>query len=61
MEHRQLQYYFDLRHDGDTAPGSDPEGMELPDMKAVRSEALTSIREILGAALHPAWNPARAK
>jgi hypothetical protein len=46
-----MQYYFHVRHDGETAYDTDREGAEFPDVQAVHSEAITSIREILADAL----------
>ncbi|MFL6689183.1 MAG: DUF6894 family protein [Alphaproteobacteria bacterium] len=46
-----MQYHFNIRHDGQTAIDDDPQGAEFPDVQAARSEALTSIREILADAL----------
>jgi len=46
-----MQYYFHVRHNGDTASDTDPEGEEFPDMQAVRAEAHAAIREILSQSL----------
>ncbi|HEY1961906.1 MAG TPA: hypothetical protein VGG69_05780 [Rhizomicrobium sp.] len=47
-----MQYYFHIRHNGDTATDDDPEGAEFPDVEAARVEAVSSIREILADAIH---------
>jgi hypothetical protein len=46
-----MQYYFHVRHNGDTASDTDTEGEEFPDLQAVRAEACASIREILSQSL----------
>jgi hypothetical protein len=46
-----MQYYFDVRRDGQTNFDDDADGTELPDVQAAREEAVASIREILAEAL----------
>jgi hypothetical protein len=46
-----MQYYFHIRRDGQTIIDDDAEGTEFSDTQAARSEAVSSIREILAEAV----------